>query len=180
MKQFNLNVQLATLLSLVCFFCLANDHEKFEQNVSIGNKLKANRFSNIYFSGQPKMDDIKKLKAQGFAAIINLRSEKEYDEKQERTEASKQGLSYKNIAFTAKDEITNAFLDSITTAVVEHRKKGKVLIHCSSGSRAAMWAGAHFYKDHKYNKEKSIATANKLGLSNKGLTKKIERYFSKN
>ncbi|MCJ8276609.1 MAG: sulfur transferase domain-containing protein, partial [Bdellovibrionales bacterium] len=90
---------------------------KFEDGVTIGKELSATRYDDIYFSAQPSDDDIKMLRKQGFAHIINLRTKQEYDEKSERAIARKAGLSYTYAPFRKDRDIKDKYLDYIKKRV---------------------------------------------------------------
>lgn len=149
-----------------------------QQNIKIGDSLIAHRYSNIYFSGQPEMGDLKELKKQGFVHIINLRQASEYDEALEKKTAKSQNLQYSHIPFSPQSPLTNTFIEKVTAAVMKHRKDGKTLIHCSSGNRVALWIGGHFYKDHKYNKEDSVKIAKEMGMASSKMLEALNKYLA--
>lgn len=167
---------------LISFFLFSCSHapSKLESDVKIGQELTANRYSNIYFSKQPEKKDLETLKENGFVAVINLRLPKEHKAKEEKKIVTSNGLAYYNMPFDMKKELTNKYIDQVTAKIKAHRKEGKVLLHCSTGNRAAIFAGAHFYKDHGQSKEEAFLTAKKLGLNKKKAIEKLQKYFSKN
>ena len=151
------------------------------QDVKIGKSLVAQRYSDIYFAGQPSDADLELLKKQGFTAVINLRQAQEqaYLEKDERKKVAELGLSYENLPTNPGESITDNFIDSVTSLVKKHRGSGKILIHCSSGNRVGMWLGGHFHKDHKFSKEESLDLALKLGLKKEKAIEKVKIYLDK-
>jgi len=152
----------------------------YEQGVTVGEGVEANRYANIYFSGQPSSKDWAHLKSQGFTHIINIREAKEIDGKMEKETIQSQGMIYSHIPMNAKKPLTKGYVQSVTKAVMTHRKKGKTLIHCGSGNRVAYWVGAHFYLDHNYSAKDSIDMAKKMGLTSSGLETKLEKFISDN
>jgi protein tyrosine phosphatase (PTP) superfamily phosphohydrolase (DUF442 family) len=152
---------------------------KVEKNVVIGKNLKANRFSNLYLSAQPSLEDLRDLKKQGFSTVINLRGPKEYDEKAERNLLKTQGVNYYNIPFYKNSKLTDEYITSVTKKVMKHRKEGKLLVHCSSGNRVGIWLGGHFYKDHGLSKDESIKMAKDLGLTKEAAEKKLRLFLDK-
>jgi protein tyrosine phosphatase (PTP) superfamily phosphohydrolase (DUF442 family) len=148
-----------------------------ETNVTVGAKLKANRYKNLYFAGQPEMNEFKQLKKEGFATIVNLRLTSEKMQEKEPSAVKATGMNYYNIPFDIKATLTDNFINKITTTVVKHRKEGKVLVHCSSGNRVAIWLGAHFLLDHAYDKEQAFKMAQTLGLNKEKSTKKLQDYL---
>ncbi len=151
-----------------------------EQGLVIGKNLKAKNFETIYFSGQPDNEDLLALKEQGFETIINLRKSSEYDEVSEAKLSKELGFHYKQIPFDGRtDQLTDEFISSVTKVVMDQRDKGKILIHCGSGNRVALWVGGHFAKDHKYSAKDAIEMAKKMGLTSAGLEKKLKVYLQK-
>ena len=149
-------------------------------NSKIGKSLTANKYSNIYFSRQPHINEYKDLKDQGFALVVNLRNPSEHNEAAENEVVTKLGMKYVNIPFDSSDVLDDNFINRVTAKVKKHRKAGKILIHCSSGNRAGLWAGGHFRKDHKYSKEKSIAIAKEFGITKPEILSKLQAYLKNN
>lgn len=168
------------LLALGLFGC-AHNHDKLpkESNVTITKNFSGHRWGNIYFSGQPNASVLKNLKADGFATIINLREKTEgpYVESWEQETIKKLGMTYYNVPFSMKDEMNDGYVELVTSKVMKHRKEGKILIHCSSGNRVAVWLGAHFKKDHKFSEDKSLELAKELGLTKPKAEKKLLTYL---
>ncbi len=184
-----LSIGALTALSLFMTSCLktptpsVKNLEKsklMDSSVKIGDSLTASRYADLYFSGQPSLKDFKKLKEQGFASIINLQPKSEFDEGPQVKLIKSLGLNYKNVPFKSGADLTTELMNKITKTVVSLRPQGKVLIHCRSGNRVGIWLAGHFYKDHKYSKEKALATAKNLGLTSPGSIKKAQSYLEKN
>ncbi len=154
--------------------------EQVQKSVLIGENLEVSQYSNIYFAPQPSEKDWVKLKSQGFIHIINLRASDEYDEKKERSQVESLKLNYTQVPIKSDEKLTKGTVNLVTQAVMAHRKKGKTLIHCSSGQRAAFWAGAHFYQDHNQSAEEGLQTARDLGLSQPKLTNNLNSFFNEN
>lgn len=163
------------------FFAISCEHKSIHHNseskVTIGKSLKASKYSNLYFAGQPAEQDYKKIKDQGFVAIINLRQKSEYDEFLEKKRVEKLGMVYHNIPMDMSKPLDNDYVSKVTTAVVSHRKNGNVLVHCSTGNRVGIWLGAHFYKDHGYSKAEAIQQARLLGLTKSKPLVKLQEYL---
>lgn len=174
-------ILLISLLSLFAGSC-AHHAEEAKKSTQITKNLVGHNYGKIYFSAQPKENDFSDLKENGFAAVINLRESKEkgYSESWERALVKKQGLAYYNVPFSMKNEMTDSYIDSVTTKIKKHLKNGKVLVHCSSGNRVGVWIGAHFLKDHGYSKEKAMDIAKELGLNNKMAQDRLQSYLDKN
>lgn len=169
------------LAGLLTFGCAHGHKAKPESNVQVTKSLKGNKYANLYFSGQPSGKAIKELKDAGFAAVINMRAKTEgkYQEYWEEGAVKNEDMAYYNFPYSMSEEITSEYVDSVTEAVVRNRKNGKVLVHCGSGNRVALWLGAHFNKDHGYSKEQSIEVAKKLGMTSEKVEKKLVKYLEK-
>lgn len=165
------------IIALGMSACTSTSDKKDSSVVTIGNDLSARKFSNIYFSGQPQEKDFKILKKQGFALVVNLRDPKEHDEANEKKQVNQTGIEYVNIPFASSASLDDPFIEEVTKEVLKHRQKGKILIHCSSGNRAGVWAGGHFYKDHGYTKQKSIEISQQLGVTSRGALDKLKLYL---
>jgi protein tyrosine phosphatase (PTP) superfamily phosphohydrolase (DUF442 family) len=173
LKELNEAILLLTLF--VTLVSCAQSQVKSDKEYIIGKTLKTHRDGNLLLSRQPTDKELKDLKDDGVKTVINLRSKTEYNEKSERDFLQSSGIKYINIPFT---KLSDSYIDQVTKAVVENRKNGKVLIHCSRGSRIGIWLGGHFYKDHSYSKEKSLETAKELGLTKSAAIEKVEEYLS--
>ncbi|MCB9091416.1 MAG: dual specificity protein phosphatase family protein [Halobacteriovoraceae bacterium] len=156
-----------------------SDESLAHSNIEISKNFEGNRWDNIYFSGQPSEETLQDLQKNGFKTIINLRNKQEgdYKESWEKALASKQGFHYYNIPFSMDKDLDDNYIEKITSLVSKHRKEGKVLIHCSSGNRVAVWLGGHFKKDHHFSNEKSFELATKLGLKKDAAKEKLKKYL---
>lgn len=173
-------MKIVFLLSLALFIsACTHSGQKLNQDVVLTPSLTAQKYTNIYFSAQPHLEDFQALRSKGFATIINLRQSKEdsYSEADERKVAERAQFNYVHIPMSGKEPLTDEIISKVTKAVVDHRSKGKVLIHCSTGNRAALWGGGHFYKDHGYSKEDSMKVAKQLGLNEDVPLKNLENYL---
>lgn len=148
------------------------------EKVQLTDNLSGSHFKDIYFSKQPALNDFEALKKQGFTHVINLRDPSEHDEQAEQDKLKTLGIQYTNIPFKSADELSDAYIASVTQAVMAHRKEGKTLVHCSSGNRVAVWVGGHFYKDHHFSKEASVQTAEAAGLTKAPAKAKLQAYLA--
>jgi protein tyrosine phosphatase (PTP) superfamily phosphohydrolase (DUF442 family) len=168
------------LAAMLSFGCAHKSH-KPESNVNVTKSLKGHKYGNIYFSGQPGGKAIKELREEGFAAVINMRQKNEgkYQEFWEQGAVGGQDIAYYNLPYSMKEKLSDEYLDSVTEVVKKHRKEGKILIHCGSGNRAALWAGAHFQKDHGFSKEEAMDIAQKLGITSPRVETKLVEYLER-
>ena len=142
--------------------------------------LNATKYMSLYFSGQPSQENYAQLKKAGFSTIISLREdgEKAYNADDQRTAAEKSELTYVHIPMSGSEMLSDEMVQKITSSVVQYRRSGKILVHCGSGNRAALWAGGHFFRDHQFSSDEAINMAKKLGLTSPQLIENLENYLS--
>lgn len=135
------------------------------------------KYGNLYIGGQPKSVDFIKLRQEGFVAVVNFRKHKEdkkekYNEKWERNNSLLSGMSYYSMGWHPKeDDLTKSFVNKLPGVLKEELEKGKVLLHCQSGNRAAVWVAANAYLNQNATKEQARELALKLGAKDKALNK---------
>ncbi|SIP91297.1 TIGR01244 family protein [Rhizobium sp. RU35A] len=90
----------------------------------------------LAIAAQPAVEDIARLRAQGFAALVNLRPNGEEGapgDRIEREAAAEAGLAYRFLP-VSMGAMTDADVDAFRAALAE--AKGPVLAHCRTGARA--------------------------------------------
>ena len=146
-----------------------------EEYPSIKNFLRVNE--QVCTGGQPSLDDLAKLKAEGVKAVINLRQPSEYNSAEEASKAKELGLRYFNIPVNAaepKDEQVDEFLK--VTADPQNRP---AFIHCRSAGRVgAFWMIRRVLVDG-WKIEDSENEAKKIGLSNPVLIEFARGYIQR-
>jgi len=132
-------------------------------------------YGNLYFSGQPAPSDFKTLEKKGFDVIINIRGPREmtFDEKAVVTKA---GMTYYILPLMKDGRIINSAVTRIFVAVKANKGK-KILLHCSSGNRAASWLGATLVRDLGYNRQTAITLAKKAGMTKARMEKILQNYL---
>jgi uncharacterized protein (TIGR01244 family) len=142
---------------------------------SIKNFLRINE--QICTGGQPSMDDLARLKAEGVRAIINLRRPSEYNAEEEAAKAKELGLRYFNIPVTVaepKDEQAGEFLKA--TADPHNRP---VFIHCAAANRVgAFWMIRRVLVDG-WKIEDAEAEARKIGMHSPSLIEFAHSYIER-
>lgn len=120
----------------------------------------------VWTGGQPTLEHLAKLKAEGVDIIINLRPASEHTGEQEAAKVKELGLRYYNVPVVynaPKPEDADAFL-KLTD---EHLKEGRVFIHCAAAIRVgAFWLIRRVLRDG-WMYEKALEEANKIGLRNR-------------
>jgi protein tyrosine phosphatase (PTP) superfamily phosphohydrolase (DUF442 family) len=114
--------------------------------------------------GQPRLEHLEKLKADGVKAIINLRQPSEHRAEEEEAKAKELGLRYFNIPVVfaePKEEQVTEFLK-----ITDDPKNRPAFIHCTAAIRVgAFWMIRRVLRDG-WTVEKAEAEAEKVGLKN--------------
>ena len=141
----------------------------------ITNFLRVNE--QICTGGQPRMEDLEKMKSEGIRAIINLRQASEYDAVAEEAKAKEVGLKYVHIPVNGremKDEYAVEFLKATDDA-----QNRPAFIHCTTANRVgAFWMIRRVLRDG-WAPEKAEEEARKIGLSSEALLAFAKDYISR-
>lgn len=175
MKSIHLAV-LAVLLVAAASVCPQQQQQAPKQEQpSIKNFLRVNE--QICTGGQPTMEDLARLKAEGIRAIVNLRRPTEYNAEEEAAKARELGLRYINIPVDPndpKDEQVAAFLK-----VLSDPQNRPAFIHCSSANRVgAFWMIRRVLADG-WKVEDAENEARKIGLHNQKLIEFARGYIER-
>lgn len=112
--------------------------------------------------GQPRLEHLAQLKAEGVKAVINLRRPSEHRAEEEEAEAKRLGLRYFNIpvAFAEpKDEQADEFLK-----LTDDPKNRPAFVHCTGAIRVgAFWMIRRVLRDG-WTVEKAEEEAARIGL----------------
>jgi len=118
----------------------------------------------LYIAGQPMNPGVlDNLKADGVTTIINLRTDKEMNNRKstpfdEAKKAKEIGLNYVHIpSGDEKHPFSPATLDAFAAAMDESKGKGKVLLHCNSARRATHIWVAYLVKYKHMSMEDAVA-----------------------
>ena len=120
-------------------------------------------------AGAVKPGSLARIKAMGFASVINLRlpTEQGADIDAEAVEAKAAGINFVHLPFNGAmpdPAVADSFLKIITTPGNQ-----PAFIHCASGNRAAaLWMIKRVLID-KWDNDRAIEEANQLGLTSPGL-----------
>ena len=127
---------------------------------SIRNFMRVNK--DFCTGGQPRMEHLEKLKAEGVKAIINLRRPTEHRADEEEAKAKELGLRYFNIPVAygdPKDEQATEFLK-----ITDDPANRPAFIHCTAAIRVgAFWLIRRVLRDG-WKFEDAEAEAQKIGL----------------
>ena len=127
---------------------------------SIRNFLRVNK--DFCTGGQPRLEHLQQLKAEGVKAIINLRQPSEHRAAEEEAKAKELGLRYFNIPVAfgdPKDEQVDEFLK-----ITDDPENRPAFIHCAGAIRVgAFWMIRRVLRDG-WKIEDAEAEAEKIGL----------------
>jgi protein tyrosine phosphatase (PTP) superfamily phosphohydrolase (DUF442 family) len=161
-----------------CAFMIIMAGTLFGQQTTqpITNFLKVN--TEICTGGQPTIEQLTELKAQGVTTIINLRTPQEYNPAPEEAKAKELGLRYYNIPVASsgpKDEQVVDFLK-----LTDDPKNRPAFIHCATANRVgAFWMIRRVLRDN-WTIEAAKVEAEKIGLRSPNLVDFATQYIQKN
>ena len=132
---------------------------------NIQNFFRVNR--QFCTGGQPSMENLQKMKADGVRSVINLRLASEYNFEEEASAARKLGLRYFHIPVdknSLKDEQVQKFLE--VTGDAENRP---MFIHCTSAGRVGtFWMIRRVLVDN-WKIEDAMSEARRIGMHDEKL-----------
>ncbi|HXQ69675.1 MAG TPA: PQQ-binding-like beta-propeller repeat protein [Pyrinomonadaceae bacterium] len=149
------NIFIVVLLSVSAVTAQAQD-----DLASIRNFLRVNK--EFCTGGQPRLEHLQQLKAEGVKAIINLRQPSEHRAAEEEAKAKELGLRYFNIPVVyaePKDEQVDEFLK-----ITDDPENRPAFIHCTGAIRVgAFWMIRRVLRDG-WKIEDAQKEAEKIGL----------------
>jgi uncharacterized protein (TIGR01244 family) len=149
-------LKFAFLLLILCSASLAQDVPPITKFLQINEQFCT--------GGQPRLEHLAKLKADGVKAIINLRKPSEHRAAEEEAEAKKLGLKYFNIPVATgspRSEQVDEFLK-----ITDDPANRPAFIHCTAAIRVgAFWMIRRVLRDG-WTVEKAEDEAKKVGLVN--------------
>ena len=143
------------------------------QEDSITNFLRVNK--EFCTGGQPSLEQLEKLKADGVKAIINLRQPTEYAAAEEQAKAKALGLRYINIPVSPSDPKDEQVIEFLK--VTDDKENQPAFIHCRSAARvAAFWMIRRVLRDG-WKIEDAMKEAEKIGLGNHPVLSEFARKY---
>ncbi|MEW6126154.1 MAG: protein tyrosine phosphatase family protein [Acidobacteriota bacterium] len=132
---------------------------------------------NFATAAQPKDEAWAKLAANGFKAVLNLRTANEgIDFAKEREAIEKAGMRYLNIPITGSDpkaEQAEAFIKTVKDA-----SNHPMLIHCASANRVGAFFMIYRVIEQGWAEDKALEEAKQIGLTSPVLTKFAQDYIA--
>lgn len=143
--------------------------------VSAKNFLRLN--DDFCTAGQPSLEDLAKLKAEGIRAILNLRQPEEDPLIAEEEKAAQSlGLKYFNLPIDASNLQTSQAEQFLKIVGDEHNHP--ILIHCASANRVGGFWMIHRVLKDGWTLEKAEEEARRIGLRNPALVEFARRYIA--
>jgi len=146
---------------LITAFCVLAAYAQIQQEQPA--IFNFTRVSDLFCTGgQPKLEALEKLKAEGVKSILNLRTPPEHRAADEEAKARELGLKYFNIPVVyrdPKDEQVDEFLK-----ITDDPANRPMLIHCTAAIRVgAFWMIRRVLRDG-WSLEAAEEEAKKIGL----------------
>ncbi len=118
-----------------------------------GNLESTPRVGNVVYAKQPDADTIRMLKDKDFKMVLSVKFDDESNDFDERKLVEKEGMSFVQISYYegSIDDQPRKINDDAVGQIAElldaaTSSGSKVLLHCSSGQRAAAVLGAVLYR----------------------------------
>lgn len=139
-----------------------------------GSVRNLHRAGDIYLAGQPGKDDFALLKERGVKTIINLRPQAEHDLDEQRI-VEDLGITYVHIPWNGPDQLTDARLDAMRTALRESERP--LMLHCASANRVGPAWLAYRVLDAGVPVEQATREAKQIGMSTPAYETKALAYI---
>lgn len=170
------------IIYAVCslFFFISPIYAQQESAPDIRNFLRVNK--DFCTGGQPRLEHLEQLKAEGVKAVLNLRRPSEHRAEEEEAKVKELGLRYFNIPVAfgePKEEQVDEFLK-----ITDDPENRPMFIHCTAAIRVgAFWMIRRVLRDG-WKIEDAEAEATKVGLResphwNEFARKYIEKHRSR-
>ena len=137
----------------------------FAQELPIQNFLRVN--AEFCTAGQPTVDQLSDLKADGIRTILNLRVPAEHDAAAEEGQVLALGMKYFNIPVAGAD-VRNEQVEEFL-ALTDDTENRPMFIHCASANRVgALWMIRRVIRDG-WTQTEAEAEATEIGLRSAAL-----------
>ena len=171
--KLNKRTTILTLILAVITGVIAVNAQQQQEEAPIRNFLRIN--DQFCTGGQPRLEHLAKLKAEGVKAIINLRQPTEHRADEEEAKAKELGLRYFNIPVVYRDpkeEQATEFL-----RITDDPANRPVFIHCTAAIRVgAFWLIRRVLRDG-WTFEAAEKEAEKVGLHEAPHLKEFARQY---
>ena len=118
----------------LCSLLLACSSQQTKPSPTIANQtIEVLLEQRLITSGQPTIEDLNRLQAEGVTTIISLRTETENSGFDEASEVTSRGMRFISMPISGKTDITSKKAEELNHIL--EQTDGKVLLHCASGNR---------------------------------------------
>lgn len=173
MQSMKVNMSTTLLLLIAALVFAANVVNAQQEEAPIRNFLRIN--DQFCTGGQPRLEHLEKLKAEGVKTIINLRQPSEHRAEEEEAKAKELGLRYFNIPVVYRDpkeEQATEFL-----RITDDPANRPIFIHCTAAIRVgAFWLIRRVLRDG-WTFEAAEKEAEKVGLRESPHLKEFARQY---
>lgn len=135
----------------------------------------------ITIADQPTEDDLARLRDEGYVAVVNLRNDGEpeqpMDVAAERREAEALGLAYHHLG-VGQPSLSDPGVSEACDFIDREAGKGKVLVHCRKGGRAAAITLIQQARANGWGADDAVEKGREIGLAlDPKLQAKVEEYL---
>jgi len=133
-----------------------------------GVQQRVFRDGRVYIAGQPSEAAFERFKALGVTAVVNLRTQREMDNRQavpfdEAALLARLGLEYVHVPLGGdEDPWTPAAVERFAEVLEKHR--GPVLLHCTVAWRASYLWAAYLIRDGGLDLDAALARGRAIGI----------------
>ncbi|HMB05145.1 MAG TPA: protein tyrosine phosphatase family protein [Isosphaeraceae bacterium] len=124
----------------------------------------------ITVADQPTEADLKSLKDEGYVGVVNLRNDGEPEQPMSTAEEGEKvralGMDYLHYG-VGSAPLSEQGVASVCDFLDQHGR-GKVLVHCRKGSRAAALVLLHQAKTQGWGPDEALQNGNAMGLAVEG------------
>ncbi len=172
------------LLSLLAAACVAAgctgqplSPDDVRGPLPFGETANVMQAGKVYVSGQPDRAGLAAARAAGVTTVINLREAGEHDW-DEAAAARELGLEYLSIPVARRsDTLSDDAIAALGSALASRRGE-PVLLHCSSGNRAAAAYAAYLATRHGYSLDAALAIGRRAGITREALEQRVHNYVA--
>jgi uncharacterized protein (TIGR01244 family) len=141
---------------------------------SCGSIQRLHTFGGIFLASQPSAADFEQAKDGGVKTVINMRSEGEFKDFDEKALVEKLGLKYVNPAVKNAADLTDAKFDEYVALLKTAERP--ILLHCASSNRVgAVWA-AYRATEGGLSFDEALKEAKTVGLKGADLEARAKAY----
>lgn len=142
-----------------------------------GAAKSVHRVGTLYLADQPDRAGLERARKSGVTVVVNVREPEEmaWDE---RAAAEELGLAYVAVPIAREGPLSEEALERID-AVVEQHAGEEVLVHCSTGNRAAAWLATHLAGERRMSTSDALAVAERAGMTKEDTAAKTREYLQR-